>query len=65
MSSQTPTPETTTPVITPATHAAGPDPALNGDEPPCGSAEFGVGGFFPHLDAADPTDPLDETGETR
>ena len=30
---------------------AGPEPAVNGDEPPFESPEFGVGGFFPHLDA--------------
>ena len=55
MSIENTTPEITTPVISPT---VSPDPS--DDQPPCGSAEFGVGGFFPHLDAAEPADPLDE-----
>ena len=52
MNTEPVTPETTTPAIT-----APEPPDLSPDQPPCGSAEFGVGGFFPHLEDSDEAEP--------
>ena len=52
MNTETPTPEMPTPAST-----APEPPDLGADQPPCSSAEFGLGGFFPHLEDSDEAEP--------
>ena len=49
--------ETSTPDVTADARLQAGTPDLSEDQPPCSSAEFGLGGFFPHLEDSDEAEP--------